>query len=47
MRGGGPEVYTRVGGRPYINCTAITTIHGGSAQRPEVIEAIRQRPTIT
>ena len=42
MRGGGPEVYTRVGGRPYINCTAIATIHGGSAQRPEVIEAIRQ-----
>jgi len=42
MRGGGPEVYTRLGGKPYINCTAITTIHGGSAQRPEVIEAVRQ-----
>ena len=42
LRGGGPEVYTRFGAKPYINCTAITTIHGGSAQRPEVIEAIRQ-----
>ena len=42
MRGGGPEVYTKLGARPYINCTAITTIYGGSAQRLEVIEAIRQ-----
>jgi len=42
LRGGGPEVYTRLGVRPYINCTALSTIHGGSAQRPEVIEAVRQ-----
>ena len=42
MRGGGPSVYTRIGVRPYINCTALTTINGGSAQRLEVIEAIRQ-----
>ena len=42
LRGGGPEVYTKRGARPYINCTAIATINGGSAQRPEVIEAIRQ-----
>ncbi len=42
LRGGGPEVYTRLGAQPYINCTAITTIYGGSAQRLEVIEAVRQ-----
>ena len=42
IRGKGPDVYTKLGARPYINCTAITTIYGGSAQRPEVIEAIRQ-----
>ena len=42
MRGGGPGVYTRIGARPYINCTALTTMNGGSAQRLEVIEAIHQ-----
>ena len=42
MRGGGPGVYTRIGVRPYINCTALTTMNGGSAQRLEVIEAIHQ-----
>ncbi len=38
----GPGVYTHIGARPYINCTALATINGGSAQRLEVIEAIRQ-----
>ncbi len=42
MRGGGPGVYTWIGVRPYINCTALATINGGSAQRLEVIEAIRE-----
>ena len=42
MRGRGPGVYTHIGARPYINCTALATINGGSAQRLEVIEAIRQ-----
>ena len=35
-----PDVYTRVGGKPFINCTATVTINGGSRQLPEVIEAV-------
>jgi hypothetical protein len=42
LRGGGPGVYTRADVRPYINCTALATINGGSAQLLEVIEAIHQ-----
>ncbi len=40
--GGGPEVYTRIGVRPFINCTATYTINGGSQMLPEVIETIEQ-----
>ncbi len=35
-----PDVYTHVGGKPFINCTATVTINGGSRQLPEVIEAV-------
>ena len=38
----GPEVYTRIGVQPFINCTATYTINGGSATLPQVIEAIEQ-----
>ena len=41
-RGGGPNVYERVGCRPFINCTSTFTINGGSAQLPEVIEAVHE-----
>src|ERR1041385_6673537 len=37
-----PEVYTRIGVRPFINCTATYTINGGSATLPEVIATIEQ-----
>ena len=37
-----PEVYTRIGVRPFINCTATLTINGGSRTRPEVISVIEQ-----
>jgi L-seryl-tRNA(Ser) seleniumtransferase len=37
-----PDVYTRLGVKPFINCTATLTINGGSRQLPEVIEAIEQ-----
>ncbi|MBZ5596446.1 MAG: aminotransferase class V-fold PLP-dependent enzyme [Acidobacteriia bacterium] len=37
-----PEVYTRIGVRPFINCTATYTINGGSQMLPEVIAAIEQ-----
>jgi len=40
--GSGPEVYTRIGVEPFINCTATYTINGGSATLPEVIAAIEQ-----
>src|SRR5579883_3164875 len=40
--GGGPEVYTRIGVRPFINCTATLTINGGSQALPEVISTIEQ-----
>jgi L-seryl-tRNA(Ser) seleniumtransferase len=34
------DVYTKMGGKPFINCTATLTINGGSRQLPEVIAAI-------
>lgn len=39
-RGQGPDVYSRIGVRPFISCTATTTINGGSSQPPEVLDAI-------
>src|SRR5437773_6762942 len=41
-RAAGPDVYTRIGVQPFINCTATYTINGGSATLPQVIEAIEQ-----
>src|SRR5690349_20569700 len=38
----GPEVYTRIGVRPFINCTATLTINGGSQMLPEVISTVEQ-----
>jgi L-seryl-tRNA(Ser) seleniumtransferase len=38
----GPEVYTRLGVKPFINTTATLTINGGSRTLPEVIAAIEQ-----
>src|SRR4051794_11305431 len=38
----GPEVYTRLGVKPFINCTATLTINGGSLMLPEVISAMEQ-----
>jgi D-glucosaminate-6-phosphate ammonia-lyase len=38
----GAEVYTRIGVRPFINCTATYTINGGSLMLPEVIATIEQ-----
>jgi len=40
--GPAPEVYTRLGVRPFINCTATLTINGGSLMLPEVIAAMEQ-----
>src|SRR5258708_945574 len=37
-----PEVYTRLGVRPFINCTATLTINGGSLMLPEVIAAMEE-----
>ncbi len=37
-----PDVYTRIGVRPFINCTATLTINGGSLTFPEVIAAMEQ-----
>src|SRR6266403_219084 len=37
-----PDVYTRIGVRPFINCTATLTIHGGSQMLPEVIATIEE-----
>lgn len=37
-----PDVYTRLGVRPFINTTATLTINGGSRLLPEVIAAIEQ-----
>jgi L-seryl-tRNA(Ser) seleniumtransferase len=38
----GPDVYLRLGVRPFINTTATYTINGGSRMLPEVIAAIEQ-----
>ena len=38
----GPDVYTRIGVKPFINCTATLTINGGSLTFPEVIAAMEQ-----
>jgi len=40
--GPSPEVYMRLGVRPFINCTATLTINGGSLTLPEVISAMEQ-----
>jgi L-seryl-tRNA(Ser) seleniumtransferase len=37
-----PDVYTRLGVKPFINTTATLTINGGSRTLPEVIAAIEQ-----
>src|SRR5579863_4727899 len=37
-----PDVFTRIGVRPFINCTATLTINGGSLMFPEVIAAMEQ-----
>ena len=37
-----PDVYTRIGVRPFINCTATLTINGGSLTLPGVIAAMEQ-----
>jgi L-seryl-tRNA(Ser) seleniumtransferase len=37
-----PNVYTRIGVQPFINCTATLTINGGSLTFPEVIAAMEQ-----
>src|SRR5439155_5730812 len=37
-----PDVYTRIGVRPFINTTATLTINGGSQMLPEVISTIEQ-----
>ncbi|MBI1353587.1 MAG: aminotransferase class V-fold PLP-dependent enzyme [Acidobacteria bacterium] len=39
-RGKGPNVYERIGVKPFINCTSSRTMNGGSAAVPEVAEAI-------
>jgi len=38
----GPDPYSRIGVRPFINCTATYTINGGSQMLPEVIATIEQ-----
>ena len=40
VRGQGPDIYSRIGVRPFISCTATTTINGGSSQPPEVLDAV-------
>lgn len=40
--GPNPDVYLRLGVRPFINTTATLTINGGSRTLPEVIAAIEQ-----
>ncbi len=41
-RAGGPEVYSSMGVKPFINCTSTYTINGGSAMMPDVIEVMSQ-----
>ena len=43
----GPEVYLRLGIKPFINCTATLTINGGSLMLPEVISAMEQAAHFT
>src|SRR6476619_3308269 len=38
----GPEIYTRIGVRPFINLTGTFTINGGALERPEVRDACHQ-----
>ena len=38
----GPQVYTRIGVRPFINLTGTLTINGGALTLPEVREAAHQ-----
>jgi seryl-tRNA(Sec) selenium transferase len=38
----GPAVYTRIGGKPFINLTATYTINGGALTRPEVKRAMEE-----
>ena len=38
----GADIYSRIGVRPFINCTATYTINGGSLMLPEVIQAVEQ-----
>src|SRR6185437_3074409 len=38
----GPDPYTRIGVKPFINCTATLTINGGSLTLPEVISTVEQ-----
>ena len=35
----GPDVYTRIGVRPFINLTGTFTINGGALELPEVRDA--------
>jgi D-glucosaminate-6-phosphate ammonia-lyase len=42
VRGGGPEIYSLMGVKPFINGTSTYTINGGSAMLPEVIEAMNR-----
>jgi hypothetical protein len=38
----GPQVYTRIGVRPFINLTGTFTINGGALELPEVRDACHQ-----
>src|SRR6266849_465099 len=40
VRGSGPEIYSRFGVKPFINCTSTYTMNWGSAILPDVIEAM-------
>ena len=42
QRGAGPNIYERIGLKPFINCTSDRTINGGAEALPEVVEAIRE-----
>ncbi|MBI3682139.1 MAG: aminotransferase class V-fold PLP-dependent enzyme [Acidobacteria bacterium] len=39
---GTPDVYTRIGARPFINMTATYTINGGAPMHPEVKQAMEE-----
>ena len=38
----GENIYTRIGGRPFINLTATYTINGGALALPEVVQAMEE-----